>query len=470
MMTSRKRIFPWAWAVSSTREYVVVYRIRRAINSSRLSSVLPWINKKTNSKQQNTDKIQDAGFILSTEQMAIATTRPTAIPWAYTVLLVLIGISILVTFLMNSKIQVENETFTAAEINTLRTHHTRTHTNNKPPISIGRQIVEHAFNESYVDLRLIPSTNGDEQKHLVHMRQLYQLRGNTNLEYGQKWPWWFQTLLRDIATKHTGGALHGDWHQLYFPSPANLNLCVFEKGGTKEWRKLHCKFLHNDTNVVKNMSAVEMSRCYQDSMHKEDEPTSSLSSPRVVFLRDPLERFLSGFIDKCVRENKGEPRPAKHCEPLPVFAKGSKMVDGFIEKAQSSDARKLFEIYVDAFPLSWNLHFIPQSLFCGGLNVELPNYDFVGNMGDTFYQHLKRLGDRFPALQPYLEDQFRLKTKGGIHSNKGVETKAANQTEYFYTPKTVRRVLEYMSVDYVTLGLEIPRWADEMLSKDYYNA
>ena len=36
----------------------------------------------------------------------------------------------------------------------------------------------------------------------------------------------------------------------------------------------------------------------------------------------------------------------------------------------------------------------------------------------------------------------------------------------YYTPKRVRRVLEYMSIDYVLLGLPIPLWAEELLQQE----
>jgi hypothetical protein len=47
--------------------------------------------------------------------------------------------------------------------------------------------------------------------------------------------------------------------------------------------------------------------------------------------------------------------------------------------------------------------------------------------------------------------------------NQGVETNAAKQVLDYYTPHTVRRVLEYYAIDYVTLGLPIPDWAEKML-------
>jgi hypothetical protein len=36
----------------------------------------------------------------------------------------------------------------------------------------------------------------------------------------------------------------------------------------------------------------------------------------------------------------------------------------------------------------------------------------------------------------------------------------------FYTPDALRRALEYVSIDYIMLDLEVPEWARQMLRKD----
>ena len=64
-----------------------------------------------------------------------------------------------------------------------------------------------------------------------------------------------------------------------------------------------------------------------------------------------------------------------------------------------------------------------------------------------------------------MENVFKLSQKLSTNSNtnKGVETSASKQVMDYYTPHTVRRVLEYYAMDYTTLGLPIPKWAEEML-------
>jgi hypothetical protein len=151
----------------------------------------------------------------------------------------------------------------------------------------------------------------------------------------------------------------------------------------------------------------------------------------------------------------------KHCQPFSVFHDDKTgLVNDFLK-----DKKKLFEIYVDTFPLTWNLHFFPQSMYCGGLYRNIANYSFIGNMGNAFYQDLGRFTKQFPPLEPLVEKVFHYGNLENV-TNQGVETKAASQTLEYYTPRTVRRVLEYTAIDYVMLGLPIPSWAERMLAID----
>jgi hypothetical protein len=227
-------------------------------------------------------------------------------------------------------------------------------------------------------------------------------------------------------------------------------MCVYEKGGTKQWRELQCNAINGIAASTKP-DWVNISSCF--TQHNTMLP----GSQRAVFLRDPLDRFLSGFLDKCAGKHRLN---EKHCKPFSVFLNPeTSLVKDFL-----LDTRKFFEIYVDAMPLAWDLHFMPQSLNCDGLYGTLKDYDFVGTMGGAFYHDLKRFADQYPPLKSYVEHQFHLEDKVDVNNNQGVETKAASKTQYYYTPKTVRRVLEYMSVDYVMLNLPIPEWAEEMLA------
>jgi hypothetical protein len=306
----------------------------------------------------------------------------------------------------------------------------------QPKKNLGREIVDRAFNESFADLvELCPQHKGNFK---TCLKGLYELGQST--PYSRRWPWWFQTMLRDAIRFRE---LHGKWHDLHFKD-LNLQLCVFEKGGTKKWRDLHCQAINSPHKKDKIMLCFLLQK------------RVPADAPKAVFLKDPLDRFLSGFIDKCVTRTV-----EKHCQPFSVFHDpNTGLVKDFLK-----DKQKLFEIYVDTFPLTWNLHFFPQSMYCGGLYRNFANYSFIGDMGNAFYQDLGRFTKQFPALEPFVEQVFHYGNLQNV-TNQGVETKAASQTLEYYTPRTVRRVLEYTAIDYVMLGLPIPSWAERMLAID----
>jgi hypothetical protein len=126
----------------------------------------------------------------------------------------------------------------------------------------------------------------------------------------------------------------------------------------------------------------------------------------------------------------------------------------------------LFEIYVDVMPLKWNLHFDPQSPFCDGLYKHFEDYDFVGRIDDDFIGHLHRLVDQYPQLNESIRAVFpELSTTSSNDQSEskvissrtiGKETNAASRVESIYTPHSLRRVLEYTSIDYTMLNIPSP--------------
>ncbi len=376
--------------------------------------------------------------------------------------------------------------------------------------SYGQQIVDKAYRTSgYEDFVTIfcPYKNNTEilpsridadfvKDCLMEAHKVGSTPGNI---YHDRWPWWFRTLLRDLGSfnKRKFPELVGRWHYLQFKGVGKtegtgqahgvaprLQLCVYEKGGIKSWKKLQCEHNHDYKGEIPNFNQCWRNQPpYDELMSVDTDPNNKTASTaaaaykseKAVFLRDPLERFLSGFLDKCVRRRD----IYDHCEPSFLFAKPNPNNNNKSDIEMQSpiknmlwDTRRTFQAYVDTFPLTWNTHFFPQSFFCGGLHKTIGNYDFVGNMGETFYTDLDAMQKRYPGLGTGMESVFKLSQKlssgkgmKGKFKNKGVETEAASQVLDYYTPHTVRRVLEYYAIDYVSLGLPIPKWAEEMLLK-----
>ena len=170
---------------------------------------------------------------------------------------------------------------------------------------------------------------------------------------------------------------------------------------------------------------------------------------RFVVLRDPLERFVSAYIDKCIKR-----RREGHCEPKVVM--GDTSLEDELTPAQR------FEAFVDTFPLKWNLHFLPQHMICN-LKDNLADYDVLV-MNTSFYKQLSALQDRVPSLADAIEEVFSVEEKFLI-KNTGTETHASLLVQKFLTPRIAKRLFEIYAEDYKALSLPIPEWLVTMLSR-----
>jgi len=278
-------------------------------------------------------------------------------------------------------------------------------------------------------------------------------------------PWWFRTLLEESAK------ITSQWWMTLKSFDPPLRQCQLPKVGSKQW-SIFMHIMNNDTR--RDVDGKNISYSWNERGRND-------AGPKFVVLRDPLERYLSAFLDKCVDPGQ---QWQKHCEPLPVFQ--GQIGKGWMKEIKA-DGRVFFDAYVHSSPLKWNMHFLPQALMCDGLYRTLHEYDFVGRMGPGFYSELQQMGQMFDErVDQALVEVFDYKTKlkeeeakmkgeeaastnpGRISSNsiEGIETRASSKVARYYTPATVWKVLEYTSIDYILLNLTIPPWAEEMLRLD----
>jgi hypothetical protein len=109
---------------------------------------------------------------------------------------------------------------------------------------------------------------------------------------------------------------------------------------------------------------------------------------------------------------------------------------------------------------------MPLSFQCGGLYQTIQDYDFVGKMDHSFYQDLERFAQLYPTLKAEVQLMIRDKKGEDRKENVGIERQAALYAQQYFTPNTVRKVLQYYAVDYMMLGLDIPQWAEDILKQD----
>lgn len=88
------------------------------------------------------------------------------------------------------------------------------------------------------------------------------------------------------------------------------------------------------------------------------------------------------------------------------------------------------------------------------------NEDFKSDL-DKIARHF---GGPFPdLLNRFFPDKNHTATQIRYTSH---NTEAREKVIQYYTPQSLRRALEYVSIDYVVLGLNVPEWAIQMLKED----
>ena len=246
-----------------------------------------------------------------------------------------------------------------------------------------------------------------------------------------------------------------------------MKFCAIAKVGCSEWHNI----CDNDPTI-----------CAPGELEK-NETEKWKDAPRAVFLRDPLERLLSAFLNKCIdvpEEGHCEPNLVFHPNATQVNSRGDPeygyTVEPLLEDIEDNK-KQMFAAYLDVMPLKWNLHVLPQSIACD-LYRTIDEYDFVGYMNEDFYFHLERMGNKFGGnLDNVLDRAFGYKQYTTDRSNKKHQnvgtsndhgTIAKTRVKEFYTAETVRKGLAFMSIDYILLGLDVPDWAKEMLKDDTF--
>lgn len=357
--------------------------------------------------------------------------------------------------------------------------------------SLSEKIIEKTFYDTYsILLEKCPINTINKESFTLCLSRI-NLDNNNNATNSNKQsnnlPWWFHTMIRDAKSYNIG--LDGEWHTLTSNEPHNIRMCSIEKVASSQWRRLFCA-LNNQTTDYYSPKICEPEEISPSSKNVQDNVATSSSS--FVFFRDPLERFLSGYINKCLSEQFRTKE--KHCEPHALFEDFHS--ENSVLNKLTTNKKQLFAAYVDSMPYKWNVHFFPQSLYCDGIYRYLNDdtdstYDFIGNMGITnFYNDLQRFIQRYAttannkgtttsSFEEIVNNIFEV--KGSLfNSNKlekiqHIDTNTKPQKEKmssskhvkeYYTPSSLRKALEYFSIDYMLLNMTIPDWVDEMLLED----
>ena len=191
---------------------------------------------------------------------------------------------------------------------------------------------------------------------------------------------------------------------------------------------------------------------------------------KAVFVREPLERFLSAFLSKCTAQHDHDQdlcrqmfNPDDQCDeddeswddadewdcPLPTFDRAVQFMKDRHGKAlppgQAED------------------HWRQQSEFCAGtLREAFENYNLIHLLDRETSRHtvmtlFNRSGidaETVPALNTHFPEGKRK----GMHI-----TNSAEKIHKYFTPERVRILLEFYASDYQRLRIPVPGWAANMV-------
>ena len=267
-----------------------------------------------------------------------------------------------------------------------------------------------------------------------------------------------------------------------------LMFCDISKNANQAFSSLLCSLLRNDQQPRWVRRIAAELRTYDDF---EQGCTWTATSARAVglteaqvldafsdrewtsavFVRDPLERFLSGYRSKCEPGHDPDREVCFYCfgNRDATFAEAVAVINNTLGDA----------IWKQVKPHSWDGtaedHFRLQSSFCNGL---------VGQGGfDAYYlltretarrdvaDMLARAGVTDPAAAaldfeyhfPKPKDTDLLSSHlygGGVHATGA--SSAPIRDQYFSSPALVAAVLRHYAPDYRNIpGLQVPRWAVE---------
>jgi len=198
--------------------------------------------------------------------------------------------------------------------------------------------------------------------------------------------------------------------------------------------------------------SVGMSRSDVRDALRNDEWTSA------VFLRDPLDRFLSAWLSKCV---------AGHDDDGPrlcaiVFGEPRASFDAAVRVMNASVYKPWPEGHAED-------HWRRQSEFCDGSLFADPYglYEFVEVLDKgTSHEAVGRmlsLAGIDPDSQPAYNAHFPATANHAAAESHEHATNAEAKRAKYWSPEQVRSILRYYQKDYLTFRLPAPAWTVDMV-------
>jgi len=238
--------------------------------------------------------------------------------------------------------------------------------------------------------------------------------------------------------------MHGSEYQgLFANSEHQFAMCMIEKNACSSWNKVLAPLvgaIGPYWNVPDHFTADTAESVFRNP-----------KSIRAVFVRDPLERFLSGFLDKCVGSCDNT-----YCLPRIPYLAGKQM-----ENHPGTVSLMEFIDWMEQEPEQLHLlldgHFRPQSSHCE-LDKRLNEYNAIGIMtaptlGRDAICLLQKAG--LQSLNEYADssifDDFSA-------NETAMNQEAQTLLKQYYTPEAAQKVMKLYEADYRLFEFQQPSW------------
>jgi len=225
-----------------------------------------------------------------------------------------------------------------------------------------------------------------------------------------------------------------------------LAMCIIEKNGCTSWLTIFNKLTHN----IKITSPWYGLVPYHWSPESAQEVFNNSKSTRIVWVRDPLERFLSGFLDKCAvfHDFNYHHICSFHWDRMqkPGFPL-AQVEEWFTAGHQLNE--------VDS-------HFTPQAWHCE-LRDRLQEYNLIGLMSKANFA-------RDAACMLKSANLEYLNIQGGrngqpffaVPQNEGdMESKNTEILKKFFTKEFANHLIDLYKEDYDLFRIKRPTWVNE---------
>jgi len=245
-----------------------------------------------------------------------------------------------------------------------------------------------------------------------------------------------------------------DFDSLFVHPESNFAFCSMPKVGCTEWTQVLHKIFYNDIKYDGGPDyAVRTTSLAYSGFKGAENVFNDAQAIRAVIVRDPLERFVSAFLDKCLREDCGSRQCIFRKQRGAISLKTA--VDGMLAMNPAGVA---------------NTHWRIQSHQCG-LGKYVNSYNIVVKFTKDTLASDSACILELAGLSRF---DYANETRSFWHasSTRGPRQGGNNEREQellkrMFTKAAARRLMEHLREDYRTFNWTEPTWVAEATGELY---